>query len=107
MNEGLAEVIASRQFPDDNAYRYAREIANAPFDFQKLFDDKSMPGGEMYPVMRTMVEALLQDNYKAFLAMFNDIKDGMEPLSALKKHYKAGYEEFEQAWRAYAKRFKN
>ena len=107
MNEGLAEVIAARQFPDDNAYRFARQIASAPFDFQKLFDDKSMPGGEMYPVMRTMVEALLQDNYKAFLAMFNDIKDGMDPAAALKKHYKAGYEEFEQAWRAYAKRFKD
>jgi hypothetical protein len=107
MNEGLAEVIASRAFPNPGAYARARSIAEAPFDFQKLFDDKNMPGGEMYPVMRTMVEALLQENYKAFLAMFNDIKDGMDPEEALRKHYKAGYGEFEQAWRAYAKRLRD
>jgi hypothetical protein len=36
--------------------------------------------------------------------MFNDIKDGMDPEEAMKKNYKAGYREWEPAWRNYAKR---
>ena len=57
--------------------------------------------------MRTMVEALLQDDYKAFLAMFNDIKDGVPPHQALYKHYKkATYVTFETAWRGYARKLK-
>ena len=106
LHEGVAEVIAARQFPVRGAYSFARQMAERNFDFQALFDDEKRPGGEMYPVMRTMVEALLQDDYKAFLAMFKDIKDGLGPEAALKKHYKATYEEFEQAWRGYARKLK-
>ena len=107
LHEGVAEVIAARQFPVRGAYSAARQMADARFDFQALFDDEKRPGGEMYPVMRTMVEALLQDDYKAFLAMFNDIKDGVPPHQALYKHYnKATYVTFETAWRAYAKKLK-
>ena len=38
--------------------------------------------------------------------MFKDIKDGVEPEAALKKHYKATYEEFEQAWRGFARKLR-
>lgn len=103
LNEGLAEVIASEQFPRPEAYAYARTMANRNFDFEALFDDDKMPGGEMYPVMQTMVAALIRENRKGFLAMFNDIKDGMEPEAAMKKHYKAGYKDWEGAWRRFAK----
>jgi hypothetical protein len=57
----------------------------------------------MYPVMQTMVEAMIRDNRKAFLQMFNDIKDGMDPEEAMKKNYNAGYRQWEPAWRNYAK----
>ena len=106
LHEGVAEVIAARQFPMRGAYTFARQMADARFNFQNLFDDDKKPGGDMYPVMRTMVEALLEDDYKAFLAMFNDIKDGLEPGEALKKHYKATYPEFEKAWRGYARKLR-
>jgi hypothetical protein len=103
LNEGLAEVIAYGQFPRPDAHAYAKFMAGKDFDFTALFDDEKMPGGEMYPVMQTMVEALIKENKKAFLSMFDDIKDGMNPEEALKKHYKAGYKDWENAWRRYAK----
>jgi hypothetical protein len=106
LNEGLAEVIAYNQFPRPTAHAYARSKANENFDFESLFDDNQMPGGEMYPVMQTMVEALIKEDRKAFLKMFDDIKDGTEPEEALKKNYKAGYKDWEPAWRNYAKRLR-
>jgi len=78
-------------------------MAGKKFDFASLFDDAKFPGGEMYPVMQTMVEAMIDDNRKGFLGMFNDIKDGMEPETAMRKHFKAGYKDWEPAWRRYAK----
>lgn len=103
LNEGTAEVIAYGQFPKPEAHAYARMMSAEPFEFENLFDDNMMPGGSMYPVMQTMVEALIGENKKAFLAMFDDIKEGMEPEAALKKHFKAGYKDWEPAWRKYAK----
>jgi hypothetical protein len=103
LNEGLAEVIAYNQFPITQAHLNARMRAGERFDFTSLFDDEKMPGGDMYPVMQTMVEAMIRDNRKAFLQMFNDIKDGMDPEEAMKKSYNAGYRQWEPAWRNYAK----
>jgi hypothetical protein len=103
LNEGLAEVIAYNQFPITQAHLNARMRAGERFDFAALFDDNQMPGGDMYPVMQTMVEAMIRDNRKAFLQMFNDIKDGMDPEEAMKKNYNAGYRQWEPAWRNYAK----
>jgi hypothetical protein len=103
LNEGTAEVIAYGQFPKPEAHRYARMMAGEDFTFENLFNDNMMPGGEMYPVMQTMVEALIKESRKGFLAMFDDIKEGMDPEEAMKKHYKAGYRQWEPAWRRYAK----
>ena len=107
LNEGLAEVIAHGQFPQPEAHQYAKMMAGQSFVFENLFDDRQMPGGSMYPVMQTMVEALIKENPKAFLAMFDDLKEGMEPEEALKKHYKAGYKDWEPAWRRYAKNLRD
>lgn len=103
LNEGLAEVIAYEQFPITQAYANARTMAGKRFNFEDLFDDEKMPGGDMYPVMQTMVEALIKENRRGFLLMFDDIKDGVEPEAALRKHFKAGYKDWEPAWRRYAK----
>ncbi len=107
LNEGLADVIASGPFPRSYVHPYARMMAGKQFDFQALFDDKKMPPGEMYPVMQTMVEALIGEDRKAFLKMFDDIKDGMDPEAAMRKNYKAGYQDWEKAWRNYAKKLPN
>jgi hypothetical protein len=107
LNEGLAEVIAGVPFPRPGTHAYARMMAGKKFDFQDLFDDKKLPPGEMYPVMQTMVEALIQEDRKAFLKMFDDIKDGMDPEAAMRKNYKAGYADWEKAWRNYAKKLPN
>jgi hypothetical protein len=61
----------------------------------------------MYPVMQTMVEALIQEDRKAFLKMFDDIKDGMDPEAAMRKNYHAGYADWEKAWRNYARKLPN
>jgi hypothetical protein len=107
LNEGLAEVIAGMHFQVEGAHRFARSMANKPFPFQELFDDNKLPPGSMYPVMQTMVEALIQEDRKAFLKMFDDIKDGMDPEAAMRKNYHAGYADWEKAWRNYARKLPN
>jgi len=103
LNEGLAEVIAGMHFRIQGVHLYAKTMAGKSFPFQDLFDDNKLPPGSMYPVMQTMVEALIKEDRKAFLKMFDDIKDGMDPEAAMKKNYKAGYADWEKAWRKYAK----
>lgn len=107
VNEGLAEVIAHGEFPGPDAHDFARQMAGTPFEFESLFDDSMMPGASMYPVMQTMVEALIGENRKQFIQMIDDLKDGVEPEAALKKNFKAGYKDWEPAWRKYAKNLRN
>ena len=107
LNEGLAEVIAGIPFPRPGTHLYAKSMAGKSFPFQDLFDDNKLPPGSMYPVMQTMVEALIQEDRKAFLKMFDDIKDGMDPEDAMRKNYHAGYADWEKAWRNYAKKLPN
>jgi hypothetical protein len=104
LNEGLAEVIAQRQFPDPQRRIQARQQALARYDFTFLFDDDNMPGGEFYPVMHTMTEMLLVQDPRRFLEMFRAIKDGMEGQAALTKFYGVDHEQLIAAWRQYATR---
>lgn len=106
LNEGVAEYIAYKKYPRKIAYPFALHMAGQRFTFTDLFDDNKMPGGDMYPVMQTMVEALIKENPRGFIRMFNDIKDGVEPQVAMQKVYKATYADFEPAWRRYAKALK-
>jgi hypothetical protein len=106
LNEGLAEVISQRSFPEPESYAFAKRMAEIEFQFEYLFDDRMMPGGAMYPVMQTLVEALIKENRKAFRNMFDDIKDGVEPNDAIKKHFKVGEKELEMPWRRYVKGLK-
>jgi predicted transcriptional regulator len=109
LNEGMAEWIAYQRFPRKNVHAFARAAADyrIPLDFANLFDDKKFPGGEMYPVMQTMVEALINEDRKAFIQMFNNIKDGMKPEEALRRSYRATYKDWEPAWRNYARKLKD
>jgi hypothetical protein len=102
MHEGMAEYISYKHYPRKFPYPFAKYMAEKQFPFDSMFDDKKPPGAEMYPVMQTMVEALIKDNPKGFIRMFNDVKDGVDPELAIKKQYKATYKDFEQAWRKYA-----
>jgi hypothetical protein len=101
LNEGTAEVIALGQFPDPAAYGRAQAMANSNFDFLSVFAKQEGLSAELYPVWFTIVEALAKDNNKAFVAMFNDIKDGMEPQEALKKHFKVEYKDMREGWERY------
>lgn len=102
LNEGIAEVIASSVFPYPEKYRTAKLFAQNRVDVMPLFDDEVMPGGHLYPVMQTMVELLIKTNRKKFIALIDDIKDGIEPEQALRTHYKVGYVEFVEVWREWA-----
>ncbi len=104
LNEGIAEVIASSQFPMPDRYRIARYVAHDGGDLSKLFDDENMPGGMYYPVMQTMVELLVKTDRKKFIRMIDDIKDGVDPEEALQKHFKTDYRAFARAWREWAKK---
>jgi hypothetical protein len=103
LNEGLAEWVAYGRYPRKGVHEFARRMAGADFDFASLFDDGKFPGGEMYPVMQTMVEALIKEDRRAFIKLFDDIKDGVQPEEALWRNFRAGYKDWEPAWRRYAK----
>lgn len=102
LNEGIAEVIASGEFPYPERYRTAKFIAQSRADILHLFDDNHMPTGEFYPVMQTMVELLVRTNRKKFISLIDDIKDGVDPEEALQKHYKTTYAGFAESWRDWA-----
>lgn len=104
LNEGIAEVIASSQFPDNDRYILARTIAIEGSDVMFLFDDENMPGGRHYPVMQSMVELLVKTDRKKFIKLIDDIKDGAEPEEALQKNFKTNYAGFADGWREWAKR---
>ena len=104
LNEGVAEVIASRTFPDKDRGDWAILMTQVK-SIQYVFDDNGPKTGMEYPVMQTLVETLLAEKpARTFLAFFNDIKDGMNDQEALKKHYKMDFHTLEAAWRAYIKR---
>jgi hypothetical protein len=103
----MAEYISYKHYPRKFPYPFAKYMAEKQFPFDSMFDDKKPPGGEMYPVMQTMVEALIKDNPKGFIRMFNDIKDGVKPEDALWRNYHATYKDWEPAWRNYARKLKD
>lgn len=101
LNEGVAEVIADDKFPRVASRDWARRMALDNIDVAGVFDDDQMPGGEMYPVMMTMVQTLIAHDRNAFLRYFDDLKAGMDPQEALKKHYNSDYPGLIQAWKKY------
>jgi hypothetical protein len=101
LNEGVAEVIANSKFPRQGVRDFARRMALKGADVSSVFDDNNMPGGEMYPVMMTLVETLIADDRKAFLKYFDDIKAGVDPEEALKKYYNTDYDGLVKAWKKY------
>ncbi len=103
LNEGIAEVVAAGVFPFPERYRIAKMMAHQAPDLMPLFDDEVMPPGIYYPVMQTMVELLVKTDRKKFLAMIDDIKDGVDPEDALRKHFKTNYAGFSEGWRTWAK----
>lgn len=60
----------------------------------------------MYPVMMSMVKMLAESKPKAFMDMFDDIKQGMEGEEALKKHFGIDHDELYEHWVKYAKALK-
>ncbi len=104
LNEGSAEVVALSVIPLGGRYQMARLMALQGADVSQLFNSRTIPAGEYYPVMQTMVELLVQTNKKNFLKMIDAIKDGEDPEEMLKKFYNTDYAGFANEWREYAKR---
>jgi hypothetical protein len=99
LNEGIAEVIASRQFPV-NVRRAAIEYAQTHDSLESLFDDSAgMQPASMYPVMRTLTEVLLARDGQKFLQMFDELKAGATGARALKDAYGWTFSDLEAAWR--------
>jgi hypothetical protein len=107
LNEGVAEVIAQSQFPQPDRRVMARNMAadRREFtDYEFLFDDEQMPGGEWYPVMQTMVETLITKDRQNFLQLFDAIKDNEKPEKAMKRIYGWEYPDLVREWRLYVMR---
>jgi hypothetical protein len=99
LDEGIAEVIAAKNFPFPGTNPYAIRMAHQHANADPIFIDDQMPGGEWYPVMQTMVEMLLSRNHAALKQMVDDIKDGTDGEAALKKDYGIDYHQLVNQWR--------
>lgn len=99
LNEGVAEVIAAKNFPFPGTYPFAKRMALENKTAPELFDDDNMPSGEWYPVMQTMVELLIAQDHVAFKQMFDAIKDGTDGEVALKKYFGIDYSQLMADWR--------
>lgn len=107
LNEGIAEVIATGEFPSPDHARMAHLMAieTKEQDLMFLFDAKGkIPSGEYYPVMQSMTELLIRDNKANFLKLINAIKDGEDCESALQKYYNTDYANLAHIWREWARR---
>lgn len=99
LNEGLADTVAAGKFPRPEAVATARHLARVEPSLAEVFDDQPK-SGKWYPVMRSLVELLLERDREALLRYFIEVKGGADPQKALKKHFGLDYEELETAWRA-------
>jgi hypothetical protein len=103
LNEGLAEFISAKDFPNGGTPReWAHFLAGNGADLSTLFDDNRMPTGETYPVMMEMVELLVAKNRGMFLQYFDAIKHGTDPEQALKQYYGMSNADLLKAWHTYA-----
>jgi hypothetical protein len=104
VNEGLAEVVAYRQFPRANIYDFAHRMAANGYSLNTLFAHKDITsfGAQDYPIAQTVVEAMLHDDPQMFLKFFNDLKDGMDIDDALAKEYHTNEGGLQRAWKIYA-----
>lgn len=106
LNEGIADYIAQGVLPEGAYFAPAREAALYDHDVSDIFNDNFMPGWGYYPVMMSMVKMLAEGKPKAFMSMFDDIKNGMDGEEALKKHFKINYDELQKHWTDYARSLK-
>jgi hypothetical protein len=103
LNEGIAEVVASSRILH-NVHLDAKYAASKYGSLDKLFaDDGKFKAADMYPVMRTLVEVLIKRDHTAFMKMFDDIKNGKAPDTALMDNYHWTYAQLEAVWRQYIK----
>jgi len=108
LDEGIAEVVAQSQFPRQYVRAFARQMSEqADKQVTAVFDESVRPGGDMYPVMMTMVEVLIRENPKKFLAYFNAIKDGQEGEPALKSIFGMDYPALKRTWKIYIRTAKD
>jgi hypothetical protein len=101
INEGLAEVITQKQYARPGAARQARMKAEGEASVSIIFDDNVIAGFDYYPVMSTMVRMLMDRDQPAFMRMLDDLKDGAETRTALRKHFGLDYATLEAQWREY------
>ena len=99
----MADYIAQNTLPEGAYFAPAREAAQRGIDISDIFNDNVMPGWAYYPVMMSMVRMLVENDSKAFMAMFDDIKNGMKGEEALKKHFKIDYDQLQEHWARYAR----
>lgn len=99
LNEGLAEVVAYGTWPSPNPRERATKLAKENADVGTVFRADQKPPFDYYPAMMMMVTHLTRTNPKAFRTLFDAIKDGADPESALKQHYGLDYAGLDAAWR--------
>src|SRR5690606_8426968 len=99
LNEGLAELIAEKVHSRPLAVERARRMARSGQSIAEIFNDRHLPGPEMYPVMMTLVQALHEEDPDRFVELLHRIKAGEPPERALRELFGVDYLGLEAAWR--------
>ena len=99
LNEGLAEVIAEKVYPRYGALNTARMAARNGKSIAEIFNDRTLAGADMYPVMMTLVQALHDEDPRKFMQYVDRIKAGEDPEKLLEEMYEVDYRGLEAAWR--------
>ncbi len=104
MNEGLAEMLAETIYPRPGALDTARHRARHGPPIASIFDDATMPGVDLYPVMMTLVVAMYREDPDRFVRLVDRVKAGEECEAVLLELYDVNYGGLELAWRDYMRR---
>ena len=92
-------MIAEKVYPRYGALNTARMAARNGKSIAEIFDERTLPGPDMYPVMMTLVQALHDEDPKRFMHYVDRIKAGEDPEEALEELYEVDYRGLEAAWR--------
>lgn len=102
VNEGLAEIVASREFRTGRSIYpdvQARSFERRPDAARSIEEAWHPMSGDDYPLFQTAVETMLVIDPDGFVGFFNDLKDGVATEQSLRGRFKMDFAKFEAAWK--------
>lgn len=102
VSEGLADYMAARLVPDGSASdKYVsatRKAIKDRIDIRPVFEEVELDSF-WYGIAQSLVRYLISQKREAFVALVEDLKDGVATEAALKKHYGLTTDQLAAKWR--------